>query len=51
MSTLNKGEDFLKTFTEREKRQREKGNRTESKTRTKGSELGSVASGDAALFS
>lgn len=49
MSTLNKGEDFLKTFTEREKRQREKGNRTE--TKTKGSELGSVASGDAALFS
>lgn len=32
----------------RERRQ-EKGNRTE--TRTKGSELGSVASGDAALFS
>lgn len=36
-------QDFL-----RERRQ-EKGNRTE--TRTKGSELGSVASGDAALFS
>lgn len=37
-------QDFL-----RERRQREKGNRNE--TRTKGSELGSVASGDAALFS